>query len=1410
MRAGRTSQARKTLASAGVATLLAASIAAGFAAPAQAAGNAEYGVGIGYKEFTNGGEGWVGSIYVPGVGYMYCIQPGVEIGATADPVVVDSYSADYDAHFYDGSTRANHSAFDANAAFRINYAIGTYGQLDAPVNGYSQDQATWAAATEFYVWSQVMNTYNAPWGSYDTWSSLRARTGAYESEVRAKIDTIAAAAASATPSTGTATGGSGNLTISMTNYKNGFVNVSMTPANATATLTISGATFDANGSNTIAGVTNGQSLAITGDAGVDPDNPNEKYDIRVTGSAAATVQGSGYGNSVRLSNNAGNGTQSLVTTNPVTDVNIQFDLAAGVADPLIEFEPVVTTQAPEYINVGEDFTDRVTASVVDDGPATNPWATYTNGNPVPVVANGTLYGPFTTPPTQSADVPAGAPVAGTAEVSLNGPGTYTANAGASTASGYYTWVWSIDGANQGAVARMLIGEDYSFVDDFGQAVETSLSPMEPTATSSVEKPVVSTGEQVRDTLTVTNSTGEWLDGVEATFQGTAYAVLDGTPPTQGGTVPTENVRVIDTVEITANEPGTYTSPEVTVPDDAGYVVWVWRFDASTQSDPTKFRTGYTWSDDWAVPAETSRVLFEPEVTTVVSSEFVQSGEQFDDILSAYAAKGQWIDGTDVIAEGTLYGPMLALPEESDTAPSWAPIAGTTTQTLSAAGEFTTDSNIVSTESGYYTWVWEIHSASQSAATQENIPNPYDFIDRFAQKVETSITPSQVVATSKVVKDKVALGEGFQDTLDVKLADGSGGWLQANRQRIPVTFHGTAYWVEGATAPVEQDAVPADAVVLAETSIVANGPGLYESEVLPGEDYRKGFVTWVWEVRTEDQPAEFQGYIKEWSDAFGIADETTEVLIPEVATKAQTNIAIGDSFTDTATVTGTMPINGADLHFELYAATKDANGEWVCEAGNLLWTSESTRITTTGEYVSPEAPGQLPGTYHWVEVLTSENGNTISRGECGIPNETTEVVPPTVVTKAQTDVPVGDTFTDTATVTGPVPTTEEHALDLHFELYAATKDENGEWVCEAGNLLWTSESQTVWGREGDYVSPEAPFQNVGDYHWVEVLTAPEFGGAEIHRGECGIPNETTTVVKPEVTTKAQPATKLGGVIFDVATVKGPIAKDGYDLTFAAYQVPTDADGNVIAPEGTAEGDFSWMADTEPVFVTDEAIKVTEEGEFISQSFTPTEYAKFFWVETLSYTPKDAPEGTEPTIVHQGEFGVRLETSFVVDITTQAQERGIAGGNATDTAIVNGFVPDGSTITFSAYKVDINAPQAPNAQDVCTADNLIVTTEPVEIAGGRHDGTEIKSVEVALPDQADDYKVYWIEETHDELGNTISRGVCGEPSETTTVEASRGGLAYTGGDDLPAWAFGILSLGLAAAGIGTWAIRRRITV
>ena len=83
----------------------------------------------------------------------------------------------------------------------------------------------------------------------------------------------------------------------------------------------------------------------------------------------------------------------------------------------------------------------------------------------------------------------------------------------------------------------------------------------------------------------------------------------------------------------------------------------------------------------------SRVLFEPEVTTVVSSEFVQSGEQFDDILTAYAAKGQWIDGTDVVAEGTLYGPMLALTEESDTAPSWAPIAGTTTQTLSAAGEF---------------------------------------------------------------------------------------------------------------------------------------------------------------------------------------------------------------------------------------------------------------------------------------------------------------------------------------------------------------------------------------------------------------------------------------------------------------------------------------------------------------------------------------------------------------------------------------------------------------------------------------------------------------------------------------------------------------------------------------------------
>lgn len=1025
---GRRRKRHRGIAAVVAGALIASAAVVGTALPASAAPTQE-GVGIGALEggggaFPSDAGGWVGSFYVPGVGYMYCINPGFHNAEVDAPVEVGSYSRNYTVNEPAYTSYFGNAPVSANVsprgAFEISWIVANYGQLNAPNSGYDRETATWAAATEVAVLQRSVPSIQG----LSIQEFLAPRWEGSYPEVSGKIAQINAAVAGQNPSsTGT---GSGSISISMTNYAEGTATVSMSPADAVATLSITGGTFP-GGATTISGVTNGQSIPVIGNAVVHKDNPKKTYNIQISGSATGT--GSGFSEAMLVARSQG---QDLAR--PADKAPVTFNLDAAVADPLIEFSPVVTTEAPKFIQQGESFTDAVTAGIADPtNPASGPWATYDDGTPVPVKAKGTLYGPMLSIPDESATVPSWAPVAGTATATLNGPGTYNVTGDAkSQEAGYYTWVWQIDSSDQGAVAKMLLPENYAFKDNF------------------------------------------------------------------------------------------------------------------------------------------------------------------------------------------------------------------------------------------------------------------------AQVVETTVTPSGVVATSKVSTDSAAIGDEVTDTLSVSTASGAGGWLQANGKRIPVTFRGTAYFVPGETAPAVSDKAPEGAQVVGSTNVTATGPGDFTSPAIT-TPLKEGYMTWVWEIRTQDQPAEYQGYVREWSDQFGVANETSKVTAPKVATKAQTNVPVGDTFHDTAVVTGIIPKDGVGLNFELYKATKNDAGEWVCGEGNLLWTSTTKTVT----------------------------------------------------------------------------------------------------------------------EEGTYTSDEAPFQSVGDYHWVEVLTAK--GGTEISRGACGIPDETTTVVSPKVTTQAQPASKLGDPagIHDVAKVEGPVAKAGYDLGFQAYKVPyvKNADGTwtVQAPAGTKDGDLSWVCDSEPVFTSETPIKVTAAGEYQSESFVPTEYGKYLWVETLSFTP----EGSEtPTVVHRGECGVREETSFVVDVTTQAQERGKAGETATDTAIVNGVIPEGSTIEFSAYKVAADAPQAtPGANgtwtgvDVCSDDKLIKTTDAVAVPGGLHENTNIVSAAVDLPKDTSDYKVYWIETVKDEKGNVIANGECGLPQETTTVEKSEDELAWTGGDSTAALIAGGIAITALIAGAGVYALRRR---
>src|SRR5690606_26700556 len=109
------------------------------------------------------------------------------------------------------------------------------------------------------------------------------------------------------------------------------------------------------------------------------------------------------------------------------------------------------------------------------------WPVLSSGGYARVVAHGTIYGPLAEPPTEADEVPADAPVHGTATVTTtaeDGPNvTYTAIADAPVSgAGYYVWVWEIAYADQPTTTRLRLPDDYSWADRFGLAAETHLAP----------------------------------------------------------------------------------------------------------------------------------------------------------------------------------------------------------------------------------------------------------------------------------------------------------------------------------------------------------------------------------------------------------------------------------------------------------------------------------------------------------------------------------------------------------------------------------------------------------------------------------------------------------------------------------------------------------------------------------------------------------------------------------------------------------------------------------------------------------------------------------------------------------------------------------------------------------------------
>lgn len=572
------------------------------------------------------GDGWIGQEMIGGVA-TYCLQ------ITASPPTGNSY-------FDRNMAYPTMSALD-NA--RVNMVVSTHGQ---------KNNDNWASAVHLYVWS-VADTaeYNSHGMSGDDYYIARVPSG-QRADVRAKLAQIRSEAAgiSAPATTG---GGTGlfDFRVDGTNNYLGTLVVSLTPSNASGTVTLTNGIFD-TGSNTMAGVTNGMVIPVRG---VPPEDGSD-YKISATGTFTGTT--SGWVGEIGVYRTPGQ--QDTAGPGPST-VPTQFNVSGS--DPTLRtpiFQPVVGTQvASKFVETGEEFVDTLNFSTVPDAAGlNNEWYRNRAGRYAPITAVGTLYGPSLYPFVESDAAPANVPVAATgitvSTTPEEGPTiSYTGKSGVvSDEAGYYTWVWEIRAEDQATNVQRFLPADYHFTDRFGQVAETHITPSKLHISTELTKAEVGIGDGLTDEVTVALRDGGWLSEsgsrVPVTLTGTAF--YSETEPAMADNAP-EGAEVIGTTKLTMDRQGTAESESVKMPMRAGYVTFQWCLVAADQ--PEEHRGKFTEVCDlYGLPLETAKIVA-PVVTTQAKVE----ATRFDPIHDTAIVNGLVPENS--VLEFSLYKKIVA-------------------------------------------------------------------------------------------------------------------------------------------------------------------------------------------------------------------------------------------------------------------------------------------------------------------------------------------------------------------------------------------------------------------------------------------------------------------------------------------------------------------------------------------------------------------------------------------------------------------------------------------------------------------------------------------------------------------------------------------------------------------------------
>jgi hypothetical protein len=365
------------------------------------------------------------------------------------------------------------------------------------------------------------------------------------------------------------------------------------------------------------------------------------------------------------------------------------------------------------------------------------------------------------------------------------------------------------------------------------------------------------------------------------------------------------------------------------------------------------------------------------------------------------------------------------------------------------------------------------------------------------------------------------------------------------------------------------------------------------------------------------------------------------------TVSPSTIALGGSATDTATVKldqGSAMISGT-VDFRVYGPVATNTPTCTTQAGFFLGVPISgpgTGATATSGSFTPSSPGY----YFWTATYNPAsvtNGDKVSTS-CGDAGETLTVVQSSITTSVTTPIALGQSTTDTATVT-LTPSGQTVAGTVTFKVYGPfTSSVATSATCTSGNLVTPFSPNTV--SIGPSSSPATATSGsftpsaAGYYFWTASYAPTGLANGNAASTACGDGGETLLVIGSSIVTAVSPSTiTFGGSATDTATVT---------LIPAGQTVSGTVTFNVYGPFNSAPTASSCVSGSLVTSFSPDTktISGASPASVTSDPFTPSAPGYYAWI--ASYSPS-GPANGPPASTSCGDNGETLLVTSIPKIT-----------------------------------------------------------------------------------------------------------------------------------------------------------------